>query len=77
MGIHPLTKGDERGMDKRKQKETGFTTTRTYVADQRRGHFYSEGLISGSGWNFDNLVDKQFIGRFSHCTILTINMLSS
>ena len=32
-------------------------------------------LISGSGGNFDNLVDKQFTGRFPCCNFLTILML--
>ena len=34
-----------------------------------------EVLISGSGGNFDNLVDRQFICGFLCCTILTIHML--
>ena len=32
------------------------------------------GLISGSGGNFDNLIDKQSISRFPCCTFLTIHM---
>ena len=31
----------------------------------------------GSGGDFDNLIDKHFIGRFLSCTILTINLLSN
>ena len=34
-------------------------------------------LISFSGGNFDNLIDKQFIGRFPSCTFLTIHLLHS
>ena len=32
-------------------------------------------LISGSGGNFANLVDKPFIGRVPCCNLLTIDML--
>ena len=40
-------------------------------------HTWTKGFISGSGGNFDTLIDEQFIGRFPFCTILTIDMLSN
>ena len=40
-------------------------------------HAWLIGLKSGSGGNFDDLVDKQFIGRFPHCTVPTIQMVSN
>ena len=35
----------------------------------------SNSLISGSGGNVDNLVDKPFIDNFPHCNFLPADML--
>ena len=37
----------------------------------------SKGAVSGSGGNFDNLIDQQCIYRFPGCTIVIINMWSN
>ena len=65
------------GESKPGRPNTGGRKSSSFSAKGPRDMMASNRLISGSGGNFDNLIDKQFIGRFPCCNFLTIDMLQN